>query len=160
MLLATSEYALRIMVALTEAEGRPLTSDETARHTQVPSDYALKILQQLAQAGFIRARRGRGGGYRLDCDPTRTTLLDIVEVIQPIERIRSCPLGRASHRLRLCALHHRLDEAAVATREALSSLTLAEAVDDSPSSGLCRESGVPLTVSKSSDSKRGKRKSG
>lgn len=58
-----------------------MTSDQIARATQVPSDYAVKVLQALARAGYVKAQRGRGGGFRATCDPAETTLMDIISAI-------------------------------------------------------------------------------
>ena len=58
MLSTTAEYALRIMIALTETKGGPSTSESIARATQVPSDYAVKVLQMLGRANLVRAQRG------------------------------------------------------------------------------------------------------
>ncbi len=130
MLSTTAEYALRMMIALAEAEGRPLTSEQLSRRTDVSPDYAVKILQQLGRAKFVRAQRGRGGGFRLACDPAKTTLLDLVRVIDPLDRINRCPLGRVEHEGRLCALHASIDRAIEVLHEQLHSYTLADLLED------------------------------
>ena len=63
MLSTTAEYALRIMIALSEAPAGAVTSEKISRITQVPTDYAVKVLQQLGRAGLVKAQRGRGGGF-------------------------------------------------------------------------------------------------
>jgi len=35
----------------------------------------------------------------------------VVDVVEPVQRIRSCPLGLKSHGVSLCPLHQRLDAA-------------------------------------------------
>ncbi|MCA9295057.1 MAG: Rrf2 family transcriptional regulator [Phycisphaerales bacterium] len=81
MLSTTSEYALRIMVTLASSQDAAMTSDQVARATQVPADYAVKVLQALARANLVKAQRGRGGGFRITCDPATTSLLDVVNAI-------------------------------------------------------------------------------
>lgn len=119
------------MIALAEAEGLPLTSEQLSRRTDVSPDYAVKILQQLGRAKFVRAQRGRGGGFRIACDPAVTTLLDLVRVIDPLDRIGKCPLGRVEHEGRLCALHASIDRAISVLHEQLRSHTLSDLLEDS-----------------------------
>ncbi len=131
VLSTTAEYALRMMIALGEAEGRPMTSEQLSHRTDVSPDYAVKILQQLGRAGYVRAQRGRGGGFRLACDPGTTTLLDLVRVIDSLDRITECPLGRIEHAGNLCALHASIDRAIGVLHDELRSLTLSDLLEDS-----------------------------
>lgn len=147
MLSNTAEYALRIMIVLAEDPDNPQTSAQIAEATKVSGDYAVKILQWLGRAGLVRGRRGRGGGFRLRCDPNRTTLLDIVNVIDPLERITTCPLGRDAHRNKLCPLHSRLDEIIGILTDSLGDMTIQDVIDGAKGPTLCRSSGVSLGVS-------------
>lgn len=161
MLSTTAEYALRIMIFITEAGGESVTGERIAEATKVPADYAINVLQVLRRAGLVHAQRGRGGGFRLDCDPAKKTLLDVVDVIDPLERIGSCPLGREAHRRRLCPLHRRLDEVIALLRDSLAEMTLQGVVDGASGPVLCREPGVDVRVSaagrKAGGRKRGRR---
>lgn len=138
MLSSTAEYALRIMIALTEADGEPMTSEQIAEMTKVPADYAVKVLQSLGRARLVRGQRGRRGGFRLACDPDETTLLDIVNVIDPLERITECPLGRTAHRGRLCPLHSRLDDVIGILIDSLDGMTLRSVMKGKRGPALCQ----------------------
>lgn len=146
MLSTTAEYALRIMISLAEADDEPRTSEQLAEATKVPADYAVKILQWLGRAGLVHGRRGRGGGFRLECDPRETTLLDVVNVVDPLERIAECPLGREAHRGRLCPLHSRLDEVIALLQESLDEMTIQSVVDGQAGPALCAPKRVALRV--------------
>ena len=61
------------------------------------------------KAGLVRSQSGPGGGYRLDREPEEITILDVINAVGPIERIRNCPLGLESH-TSLCPLHRELDK--------------------------------------------------
>ena len=70
------------------------------------------------------------------------TVWDVVEVVDPLERIRTCPLGLKSHGVALCPLHRRLDEALASVEAAFRATTIAEVVaDPSPSKPLV--GGIP-----------------
>ncbi len=147
MLSATGEYALRIMIHLAESQGKPLISDKIAEATKVPADYAVKVLQLLGRAKMVRGQRGRRGGFSLRCDPQTTTLLDVVDVIDPLERITTCPLGRKAHRRRLCPLHTYIDEVIELLQDSLSQMTLQSVIDGTPGPALCQQASIGLTVS-------------
>ena len=76
--------------------------------------------------------------------PEELTILDVVNAVDPIRRIQTCPLGLASHGIRLCPLHKRMDNALAMVEEAFRSTTLAEVLaEPTESKPLCD---VPLTV--------------
>jgi DNA-binding IscR family transcriptional regulator len=54
------------------------------------------------------------------------TILEVVNAVDPIRRIQSCPLDLASHGMRLCPLHRRLDNALALVEDAFRQTTLAE----------------------------------
>jgi len=126
----TAEYALRAVVCLAAAPGRSLTTREIAEITQVPVDYLSKVLQRLVRGQLVRSRRGLGGGFTLVHPPTEVTILDVVNAVDPIQRIRECPLHLEEHREGLCPLHRRLDQAMAAIEESLRNTTLAEVMSD------------------------------
>ena len=65
-------------------------------------------------------------------------ILEVVNAVEPIQRIRTCPLGLAAHGVHLCPLHRRLDDALAMVEEAFKASTLAELLaDPSPSKPLC-----------------------
>jgi Rrf2 family transcriptional regulator, nitric oxide-sensitive transcriptional repressor len=51
-----------------------------------------------------------------------------VNVVDPIVRLKSCPLGLKSHGAKLCPLHRKLDDALAATERAFCESTLADLV--------------------------------
>lgn len=137
MLSTTAEYALRIMIALAQSGKNSMTSEAISGAAQIPPDYSVKVLQALARAELVRAQRGRGGGFALTCDPARTTMLDVVNAIDPLKRIRTCPLERESHRGSLCPLHQRVDDVLALLEESLREMTLQRVIDEAGGSALC-----------------------
>ncbi len=108
----------------------------------MPRRYLTRVLQDLAAAGLVGSRPGPGGGYELSRDINELTILDVVNTVAPIERIRSCPLGLKSHH-HLCPLHAELDKAYAATELAFKSVTIKELVEStSPIIPLCESVGT------------------
>jgi Rrf2 family nitric oxide-sensitive transcriptional repressor len=124
MLPKTAEYALRATVWLGRDFDQTQSADHLAEHTRVPRRYLHKVLQDLARAKIVRSQPGPGGGYALARAPQKITILDVVNAVAPLERIRHCPLGLTSH-TRLCPLHKELDSVYAATEKALANVTLA-----------------------------------
>ena len=117
MLSKTAEYALRATVWLAREPGKTESAERLAGVTQVPRRYLHKVLQDLVEAGLVRSQPGPGGGYTLSRDPCTVTILDVINAVEPIERIRGCPLGLQTH-TSLCPLHLALDRAYGAVVEA------------------------------------------
>ncbi|MEL7483580.1 MAG: Rrf2 family transcriptional regulator [Planctomycetota bacterium] len=120
----TTEYAFRASVFLCEAQGRRVPAQEIAAATHVPVRYMSKVLQTLTEAGLIESQRGPSGGFWLTRDPADLSLLDIVQAIDPLERITECPLGLKEHCETLCPLHRELDNLAQVAIEQLRNTPL------------------------------------
>jgi Rrf2 family protein len=126
----TVEYALRAVVHLAHEAPASRTTEQIAEATQVPRAYLSKVLQGLGQAGIVHAQRGVGGGVALAKRPAEVTILEVVNAVDPIRRIRTCPLGLAGHGARLCPLHRRMDSALAMVETAFGDTTLAEVLDE------------------------------
>lgn len=122
----TVEYALRAVVHLADQAPSPRTTEQIAAATLVPQAYLSKVLQGLCQAKIVQSKRGMGGGMTLTKPPTEMTILDVVTAVEPIGRIRECPLGLKAHGVHLCPLHKRLDSALASVEDAFRQTTLAE----------------------------------
>ncbi len=134
----TVEYALRAVAFLGQMSPEARTTDQIARATKVPRAYLSKVLQSLQREGILISQRGVGGGTSLAVPPEELTILQVVNAVDPIHRIRSCPLNLAAHGVKLCPLHKRLDEALASVEEAFSNTTLAEVLaEPSSSAPLC-----------------------
>ncbi len=134
----TVEYALRAVVHLAIHSPQPQTTSEIAAATQVPTASLSKVLQGLREKGIVRLQRGVGGGVSLARGPQELTILDVVNAVDPIRRITTCPLDLKAHGVRLCALHRRMDDALQHVESAFRETTLAELLEDpNPSVPLC-----------------------
>jgi Rrf2 family protein len=122
----TVEYALRAAVHLASEAPRARTTDQIAEATRVPRAYLSKVLQSLIKSGLVLSQRGLGGGMSLAKPADEVSILEVVNAVEPIQRIRTCPLGLPAHGIHLCPLHSRLDRALATVEIALANSTLAE----------------------------------
>ncbi len=137
MISTTVEYALRAAVILAYRYNSALTGDKIAELAQVPTPYLLKLMQQLVRSGIVHSQRGRGGGFSLTRAPSEITIWDIVDAVEPFQRIEACPLGVEEHAM-LCPLHRKMDLALEHVEKAFRDTTLADVVTDcGQSSPLC-----------------------
>lgn len=140
MISQTMEYALRAIVTIAQHGGQPCTAKKIAEIAQVPLPYLSKLMQGLVRGNIVNSQRGLHGGFVLAKEPSEFSLLDVVNVVEPLKRIHECPLGDQSHGTALCPLHRRLDQAVEATEIIFRETTLAEMLSHPGSaSPLCEE---------------------
>ena len=121
----TVEYALRVMIHLATQEA-PVTTKQIAVATKVPEGYLSKVIQSLGRGRLVHSQRGLHGGSTLARSAAEITIFDIVNAIDPVKRINTCPLGLKSHGVNLCPLHKRVDLALDMVEQAFKDSTLAE----------------------------------
>lgn len=126
----TVEYALRAVVWLAQNSPEPQKTANIAVATKVPPAYLAKVLQGLRAKKIVRLQRGIGGGVSLVDSPDQLTILKVVNAVDPIQRIKTCPLELKSHGVRLCSLHRRMDNAMLEMENAFAATTLAELLSD------------------------------
>jgi Rrf2 family transcriptional regulator, nitric oxide-sensitive transcriptional repressor len=143
MISQTAEYALRAIVYLA-GQDTPQTTQQIAAVTRVPAGYLSKVLQSLARGGLVHSQRGLHGGFTLTKSPKQLTVWEVIDSVDPIQRIRTCPLGLKSHGVNLCPMHKRLDDAMAGVEKAFRASTVAELLaDPNPSKPLCEFPVVP-----------------
>jgi Rrf2 family transcriptional regulator, nitric oxide-sensitive transcriptional repressor len=120
----TAEYALRAAVHMASHPDERQTTRDIAEAMNIPADYLAKVMQALVRAGVVTAMRGKSGGFQL----TRpdTSVLEVVNAVDPIRRIPSCPLHLPHHAQRLCPLHSKLDATAAMLEQEFRNTCIAD----------------------------------
>ena len=77
---ARTRYAVRILVELGMDMSRVHSLREVEAGQQISAKFAKQILQPLETRGLITSRRGARGGYQLEMDPQRISLLDVFKI--------------------------------------------------------------------------------
>lgn len=84
------DYACRILrAAYRSGESRVPVSD-VAEEESIPYAFARSIQHELVKAGLIKTVRGAHGGFALSCDPSDTTILDVLQAVQGPVSVSSC----------------------------------------------------------------------
>lgn len=77
-----SDYACRIIRAAYDNRDVYMSVSEVAERENIPYAFARSIQHDLVHAGLLKTVRGAKGGLSLACDPSVTTLLDVLEALQ------------------------------------------------------------------------------
>lgn len=78
-----TDYAIRILIELARAEGQgPVSVRELSNRQDVPYHFARSIQRDLVASGLVSSSRGAHGGVELAVDPSKLTLLEVVEAMQ------------------------------------------------------------------------------
>ncbi len=123
-----TDYALRAMVNLARhcrngsAPTRTLAAQEN-----IPYQLACKLMQKLQSARLVESYMGPKGGFRLSREPSKISLLDIIEVIQGRIRLNRCLFSKdACDRQKSCPVRVKLVELQRYVSSHLGSITLNE----------------------------------
>ena len=121
----STQLAIFALVELVVNPDHQLTVAEIGAKYGVSSHHLAKVMQVLARARLVRSIRGAGGGYQFCGNARRTTLLDVIELFEPLGsggQDASAPGERTGEGR---ALRVVMDEIDNTVRATLSSITLA-----------------------------------
>lgn len=106
----TCEYAIRatIFIAQQSKEDRKVAIKEIAKGIDSPEHFIAKILQNLSKKGFISSTKGPNGGFYIDKKGRKTTIADIVLLVDGDNLFTNCVLGlKQCSETKPCPLHHQ-----------------------------------------------------
>ncbi|HRD01028.1 MAG TPA: Rrf2 family transcriptional regulator [Candidatus Saccharicenans sp.] len=122
-----TDYAFRLLVALAQAPGKPISTRTLASAADVPYQFASKIMQKLHEEGLVESVMGPFGGFHLVEPDEKVNLLKIIEAVQGPVVINTCLLGQeACPRSAICPIRTRLEALQTMMIDYLQSVTLAD----------------------------------
>ena len=159
MISQTVEYALRAVVTLAQRDPEPCTAQGLAEITQVPGPYLSKLMRTLVRSHLVVSQRGPNGGFVLAKKPKQLTMWDVVESVDPLQRIHECPLGIKSHGRTLCPLHRRLDDSMAMVEKTFRKVKLSDLLGEQGSvTPLCESRAVVQLKTPSAKEPKSKKK--
>lgn len=128
-----TDIGLRVLILLAVAP-RKLSAKEIARRYDISYSHVQKVVQSLQAAGFVRTRRGRGGGVELDRLAADIRVGEVVRRLEPDLALVECFRPSLSTCLLDggCLLAHTLARAKSAMLAELDRTTIADIADRSP----------------------------
>ena len=118
-----TDYAMRVLIHLAARPGELCSIGEISRVYAISQNHLMKVVNDLARAGFIASARGRGGGIRLGMPAEEIKVGAIVRHTEDgfdLVDCGSCVIAPA------CGLNGMLNEALVAFMGVLDRYTLAD----------------------------------
>lgn len=129
-LLASTDFALRVLMRLSAAPDTHVSTDELARELAISRNHLHKIVQRLTEAGLVRTIRGAHGGVMLAKPASRIKVGEVIRSQEQDQALVECfrPDGGACNLLPLCRLRGMLNGAKSAFYTHLDRHTLADCV--------------------------------
>jgi Rrf2 family protein len=110
-----ARYALRALYALAADEARgPVLISDLAEREKIPRKFLEAILLELKNAGILKSKKGKGGGYSLARPPAQITMGQVIRIIDG----RLAPIPCASERA-FVKCEECVDEATCGTRQVM-----------------------------------------
>lgn len=88
----STRFALYCMVELSSNPQALLSAGEIAQKYRISEHHVAKVLQQLVRARLIRSIRGIKGGFQIAKNPKEITMMDVVEIFEPVAPHDGCLL--------------------------------------------------------------------
>ncbi len=125
-----TDYALRLLMLLALESDKLHTIEEVARRYRISRNHLMKVVQTLAQAGFVVSTRGRGGGLRLGHAAETINLGAVVRATEDSFALVECfdQLRNTCIIAPICGLRGPLDEALTAFIAVLNRYSLADLI--------------------------------
>lgn len=124
LLSEAAESGLRAVVWMSKDPSKSYKVKEIADGIQAAPGYLIKVLQALSKFGLVTAKRGSQGGFCLVRSPDKIRALEVINAVDPIERIKTCPLKLDEHGRQLCALHRQIDNALAQVEDTFRSVSI------------------------------------
>jgi Rrf2 family nitric oxide-sensitive transcriptional repressor len=127
-----TDYALRLLMYLAVHDERRPTVGEVAQSYGISRNHLMKVVYDLALAGYVATTRGKRGGLRLGRPAAEIGLGEVVRHTEPDMALVPCAAPEAAPCAiaPACRLRGALARAQLAFLEVLNGYTLADLVEN------------------------------
>ncbi len=125
-----TDYALRILLHLTAAEGNLLTTKDISDIHNARYNHLAKVTQWLAAENYIDTQRGRSGGMRLAISADKINIGELIRKLEDQSVLVECMQadGGSCKLAGSCGLSLALDRARTAFFSVLDEYSLADLI--------------------------------
>ncbi|OTG97328.1 transcriptional regulator [Acinetobacter sp. ANC 4654] len=138
-----TDYALRILMYISQPQDSPYTIAEIAQNLRVSQNHLVKIVHFMGKQDWIITTRGKGGGIRLNAETLNLNLGYIVRILQGNNQIVECNTPPCVLRHN-CGLKGILDQALEQFYQSLDQYRLVDVLDQSNASKVATSSPISL----------------
>jgi len=89
-LTAFTDYGLRALMRLAGEPDRMFTTEEIANEFAISRNHLIKVVRELAEAGFVATQRGSRGGFRLARPAEAISIGEVVRRLEARHAIVEC----------------------------------------------------------------------
>lgn len=90
LLTKNTDYAIRALIELATYEGEYLSSRKIADKQNIPYQFLRGIMQKLIRNNLIESKEGVAGGSKLNKNPEKIKLVDVIRIFQGEIEISDC----------------------------------------------------------------------
>ena len=129
-----TDYAVRLIVHLAKHYGNgPISTRAAAAEEHVPYQLACKLMQKLNNVKLVTSCMGPKGGFVLGTEPSKISLLEVVEVIQGPINLNRCLMSEdVCPRQTTCAVRSKLANLQKHINSGLAAIALDELIRKGP----------------------------
>lgn len=124
-----SRYGLRILVqiAIDSGGSRPVKGNVIAKKQEISEPYLEQIMIPLKTSGMIKTVRGCNGGYSLNREPKKISVLDVIELFEgKLELVRCEECKRQCRKSDKCPTYSVWDRLSDVLRKEAAKITVAQ----------------------------------
>jgi Rrf2 family nitric oxide-sensitive transcriptional repressor len=109
-----------------------VTTREICRHYKISYHHLTKVVHKLSTCGFIKIKRGQGGGFQLAQVPSEVKLSQVIRAMEPDLHLVEC-FDRKKNKCILtpvCKIKGELNKALAAFLSSMEQVTIADVIKD------------------------------
>ncbi|HET9216486.1 MAG TPA: Rrf2 family transcriptional regulator [Terriglobia bacterium] len=99
-----ADYGLIALKHLARHAEESVSAREIAKEYRIPGELLAKIMQRLARKGLVVSHQGTHGGYILGRDPSRISIVDVIEALDGPIGITPCERGSSCEQMEKCSV--------------------------------------------------------
>lgn len=103
-----ADYGLIALKHLAQHSGESVSAREIAEEYRIPAQLLAKVLQKLVRNGLLISQQGTRGGYGLARDPSKISIVDVIEALDGPIGITPCERGSTCEQLDVCSVRDPL----------------------------------------------------
>ena len=123
----TSEYALKVLTYMALKNATQFSAQSLYAELDIPKRYLMRLLTDLSKSGFIKATRGRNGGYVFARPIDTIYFSEIIDSVEDLQSFEGCVLGNVVCPVdKPCTMHQIWEKPKQAFLETIKTTTLAD----------------------------------
>lgn len=125
-----TDYGLRVLMYLALKPEETHTIPEISKRFDISRNHLMKVVNRLANEGYIVSRRGRGGGLQLAKPSKSIRIGDVVQSMEPSLQLADCSPEGGCKFIPDCRLRVAFGEATQALIQTLDNYSLYDLVSE------------------------------